>query len=128
MATSETSWPAARPSIQQDVRQVLDKVLKAALAAVEPGQAVRNALSVDGDVLVAGERRYVLSDFRRVLVVGAGKASAPMAAAIEEVLGDRLPIEGTVTVRYGHGASTRHVRIRESGHPMPDQAGVDAAR
>jgi hydroxypyruvate reductase len=110
------------------VRQVLDSVLKAALAAVEPGQAVRNALSVADDTLRAGDRSYALPEYRRVLVVGAGKASAPMAAAVEEVLGDRLPIEGSVTVRYGHAAPTRHVRIREASHPMPDQAGVDATR
>jgi len=110
------------------VRQPLDSVLKAALAAVEPGQAVRNALSVENDTLVADGRRYRLADFRRVLVVGAGKASAPMAAAVEEVIGDRLPVKGSVTVRYGHGAPTRHVRIREASHPMPDQAGVDATR
>src|SRR3954451_3727474 len=122
MAMCQTSWPAAKPSTQLGVRPVLDKVLKAALAAVEPGQAVRNALAVEGDALVVGGRRYALGEFRRVLVVGAGKASAPMAAAIEDVVGDRLPVEGTVTVRYGHEAPTRHVRIREASHPMPDQA------
>ena len=70
----------------------------------------------------------MLNDFRRVLVVGAGKASAPMAAAVEEVVGDRLPIEGSVTVRCGHSHPTRHVRIREASHPMPDQAGVEGTR
>src|SRR5947209_10645561 len=51
-----------------------------------------------------------------------------MAAAVEDVIGDRLPIEGSVTVRYGHAAPTRHVRIPEASHPMPDAAGVDATR
>jgi glycerate 2-kinase len=110
------------------VRQVLDKVLAAALAAVEPGQAVRNAVAVEGDALVVGGRRYDLRQYRRALIVGAGKASAPMAAALEEVLGERLPIEGSVTVRYGHSVPAQHVVIREAGHPMPDQAGVDATR
>ncbi|HEY3060694.1 MAG TPA: glycerate kinase [Chloroflexota bacterium] len=110
------------------MRQVLDKVLAAALAAVEPGQAVRNAVSVSADRLSIADRQYDLGRYRRALIVGAGKASAPMAAALEDVLGDRLRIEGTVTVRYGHAAPTRWVRIREAGHPMPDQAGVDATR
>jgi hydroxypyruvate reductase len=111
------------------VRAELDGVLRAALAAVEPGQAVRRALVLDADgALSVGGRRYRLADFRRALIVGAGKASAPMAAAVEDVLGDRLPIEGSVTVRYGHSAPTRDVRIREASHPVPDAAGVDATR
>ena len=104
------------------MRPALDKVLQAALAAVEPGQAVRRFVSRDDDRLIVGDQAYRLADFRRVVVIGAGKASAPMAAAVEEVVGDRLPIEGSVTVRYGNSAPTRHVRIREGGHPVPDSA------
>jgi hydroxypyruvate reductase len=110
------------------VRPLFDKVLSAALAAVEPRQAVLRQLQLDGDVLRVGDARYDLSRFDRAVVVGAGKASAPMAAAVEEVLSPHLPVEGTVTVRYGHTAPTRHVRIREAGHPMPDAAGVAATR
>jgi glycerate 2-kinase len=109
-------------------RPELDKVLRAALAAVEPGQAVRRALAVEADGFVLEGRRYPLANFRRVLVVGAGKASAPMAGAVEEVLGGRVPVEGSVTVRYGHSAPTRAVRIREASHPVPDAAGVEATR
>ena len=61
-------------------------------------------------------------------MIGAGKASAPMAAAVEEVVAERVPVDGTVTVRYGHVAPTRHVTIREAGHPVPDAAGVEATR
>jgi glycerate 2-kinase len=108
------------------VRRLLDRIVAAALGAVEPGAAVRGCVSPSHGRLRIGERTYALADYRRALIVGAGKASAPMAAALEEVIGTALPIEGSVTVRYGHGAATRWVRIREAGHPMPDQAGVDA--
>jgi hydroxypyruvate reductase len=110
------------------VNPPLDKVLAAALAAVEPAGAVRNALTADGDAITAQGQRYVLSDYERVMVIGAGKASAPMAAAVEDLVGDRARLEGSVTVRYGHGAPTRRIRIREAGHPMPDEAGVGATR
>jgi len=110
------------------VRQVLDKIVAAALAAVEPGAAVRNFVSVSDGALRVADRSYRLRDYRRALIVGAGKASAPMAAALEDVLGEVLPIGGSVTVRYGHSAPTRSVQIREAGHPMPDQAGVDSTR
>jgi hydroxypyruvate reductase len=119
-------WPRARrPPVSQPP---LDEVVAAALAAVEPAEAVRRALRVDSDGFSTDGRAYPLAQFRRALVVGAGKASAPMAAAVEEVVGDRIPVEGSVTVRYGHTSATRHVRIREASHPMPDAAGVAATR
>lgn len=111
-----------------DKLAALERVLAAALTAVEPGAAVRNALRSDARGFVVEGRPYDLSRFKRVLVVGAGKASAPMAAAVEVVVADRVPVAGSVTVRYGYAALTQNVRIREAGHPVPDAAGVDATR
>ena len=53
-----------------------------------------------------------------------------MAAAVEDIIGERPSprVEGSVTVRYGHAAPTRSVRIREAGHPVPDAAGVEATQ
>ena len=61
----------------------------------------------------------------RTLVIGAGKASAEMAKALEDHW--RGPLSGLVVTRYGHGAATRHIEIVEASHPVPDQAGADAA-
>jgi glycerate 2-kinase len=110
---------------------ILDQVLAEALAAVEPGRAVRSALRREAGSLVAGDHSYPLGDVRRLIVVGAGKASAPMAAALEQLLEAREQtptVEGIVVVRHGHAVPTHRVRIMEAGHPIPDQAGVDAAR
>lgn len=62
----------------------------------------------------------------RTIVIGAGKASARMARAFEEEWG--RPCEGLIVTRYGHGCETRHIEIVEASHPVPDQAGLDAAR
>ena len=62
----------------------------------------------------------------RTIVVGAGKAAAAMAAAVEAHW--RGPLEGLVVTRTGHGAPTRRVRVVEAGHPNPDAAGMGAAR
>jgi hydroxypyruvate reductase len=110
------------------VKPELDNVLRAALAAVEPAAAVRGALDLTGRTLSCAGRAYDLRQFRRALVVGAGKASAPMAAAVEHVLGEVLPVSGEVVVRYGHTSPTHRVRIHEAGHPVPDEAGVSATR
>jgi hydroxypyruvate reductase len=103
-------------------------VLRAALDAVEPAAAVRSALQRDGPVLRVADKAYELGGIRRVLVVGAGKASAPMAAELERLIPADVPVEGSVTVRYGHGVPTQRIRIREASHPVPDQAGVEATR
>ncbi len=67
----------------------------------------------------------------RCVVVGAGKASASMASALEAYAKkhwSNTVIEGVVLTRYGHCSPTSHIKIVEAGHPVPDQAGVDGAR
>ena len=63
----------------------------------------------------------------RVVVVGAGKAAASMALAVERAWPD-VALEGLVITRYAHGAPTERIRVVEAGHPVPDAAGEDAAR
>jgi glycerate 2-kinase len=62
----------------------------------------------------------------RTIVVGAGKASAAMAQALETAW--RAPLEGVVVTRYGHAVPCRHIRVLEAAHPVPDDAGMAAAR
>lgn len=59
----------------------------------------------------------------RLIVIGAGKASARMAEAVEAAWG---PCEGLVITRYGYARPCRGIKIVEAAHPVPDQAGVDA--
>ncbi len=61
----------------------------------------------------------------RTVVIGAGKASAAMANAFEENWSG--PLEGLVVTRYGHAVPTRHIRVVEASHPVPDVAGERAA-
>jgi glycerate 2-kinase len=62
----------------------------------------------------------------RTVVVGAGKAAASMAAAVEAHWNG--PIEGLVVTRYGHGMPCRYIEVVEAAHPVPDEAGSRAAR
>jgi len=63
----------------------------------------------------------------RIVVVGAGKAAAAMAACVETHLPD-ADLSGLVITRHGHGMPTRHIEVVEAGHPLPDAAGLDAAQ
>ena len=64
----------------------------------------------------------------RTLVVGAGKAAASMAMAVESHWPAAAALEGIVITRYGHGLPTKRIRVVEAGHPVPDEAGEAAAR
>ena len=61
----------------------------------------------------------------RTVVLGAGKAAASMARAVEQFWS--ADIEGLVVTRYGHSVPTKHIEIVEAAHPIPDRAGKDAA-
>ncbi|MBM3555287.1 MAG: glycerate kinase [Alphaproteobacteria bacterium] len=62
----------------------------------------------------------------RTIVIGAGKAAAAMAAAIEAQYPH--PLAGLVVTRYGHGMPTKRIEVVEAAHPVPDAAGAAAAR
>jgi len=111
----------------EKMRQDALRIFYRGLNAVEPAAAVRRYLRLAGNTLRAGERSYALSGAERIFVVGAGKASAPMAAAVEEILGDRIA-GGTVNVKYGHTAALKRIRLVEAGHPLPDENGSSGAR
>ncbi len=102
-------------------------ILYAALAAVDPIEAVKRFVSLDDASLRVGPRSYDLRLCQRIMVVGAGKASAAMAQGLEEVLGDHITA-GLVNVKYGHSAPTRIVAVQEAGHPIPDENGLLGAQ
>ena len=109
------------------VRSLLQKLIKAGLHAVDPYHAMIEKVSRTGDVLRVGRRQYNLAHIDRIFAVGAGKASARMAQGLEHVLGKRLE-EGLIVVKTGHTLPTKRITILEAGHPIPNQAGVNATQ
>lgn len=106
---------------------LLSTLIQAALQAVDPHAAVITHLQRRGEQLICNDLTFSLDTYRRIFVIGAGKAGAPMAQAGEEILGDRLT-EGCVVVKYGHEAPTRRVCILQGGHPIPDVASLKAGQ
>ncbi len=111
----------------RDLRTDASQIIAAALASVDPWRAVSSALRLKGDILGVGGQTVDLNRYGRIVVVGAGKAGAPMAQAVEQVLGPRIS-EGRVVVKDGHGAATEFIKITEASHPVPDERGVEAGR
>ncbi len=108
--------------IREDARAIFNAGLKRADAA----DAVTNWVRRERDALDVAGVRYELSKYRAVYVLGAGKAAAKMASAVEELLRDHIS-SGIVIVKYGHSLPLSLVEIVEAGHPVPDQAGVEGA-
>lgn len=92
-------------------------IFGAALQASDPAEAVRRHFPPPDE----------LERFRKIWVVGGGKASAVMAAAVERLLGDRIE-GGAIAIKDGHGAPVERIHLRECSHPVPDERGVAAAR
>ncbi|MBE0411156.1 MAG: glycerate kinase [Anaerolineales bacterium] len=109
--------------------QAVTRILAAALQAVEPQAAVNRHMRKEGRHLYIGDRVYDLDRIQRVFVVGAGKAGAPMARAIADILGDHLH-RGIVIVKEGYAGDSTSIgpiSIIEAGHPIPDERGCQGA-
>ena len=94
---------------------------------MEPEAAVKRYCRREGNRLLVHQEAYDLTEFKNIFVIGAGKAGAPMARAVEEALGDRIT-EGVINVKYGHLAKLNRTKAIEAGHPVPDEAGLEGTR
>ncbi|MAQ82460.1 MAG: glycerate kinase [Maritimibacter sp.] len=93
-------------------RDLLTRMFDAAVAAADPKQAM-------ADVLPDKPRG-------RTVVIGAGKGAAQMAAAFEELWDG--PVDGVIVTRYGYAAPCKSLKVMEAAHPVPDDAGLQAAQ
>jgi hydroxypyruvate reductase len=105
------------------MRQQVLEIFQAGLKAVDPIEAINRHVQLTDDTLLIDDRRFDLKNIERVLIVGAGKAVAPMAKALEDLLGERIA-NGVIVVKEGHGLPLKRVKICEGGHPVPDEGGV----
>ncbi len=112
---------------ERELRATVLDLAEAALAALSPSAGLRRSVAVDGQDLVAGGRRYDLSAIDRLVVLGAGKASAEVAVALEQMLGPRLDA-GVVVVPRSALMPARRLTLMAAEHPVPGQASVAGGR
>jgi hydroxypyruvate reductase len=101
--------------MSDDTRPLLRAMFDAAVSAASPAACLPQHL------------KSIAPPKGRTIVIGAGKAAASMAAAVEANWHGG-PLEGLVVTRYEHGASTKQIEVIEASHPVPDAAGREAAK
>ena len=105
------------------MREHARQIFQAGLQAVDPVDAIIRHVTLNDNVLLIGDRQFNLKDYDRILVVGAGKAVAPMAKAVENLLGNHISA-GVVVVKDEHSLPLKKIKVREASHPVPDERGV----
>ena len=111
----------------KNLKAEAQQIFEAGLKAVDPKEAVKRLMALKENILQIGEKELDLNEFKHVWAIGAGKGSAAMAQAVEEILGN-LVKGGLVIVKYGYLAPLQKIRLEEAGHPTPDENGWRATR
>ncbi len=115
-------------NLLDQMRSEAVQCFKASLKPVNPYEAVKRFIRVEHNRLTAGPAENPvaiidLDDCRNIIIVGGGKATAPMARAMEDLLGDRIT-SGLVVVKYGFTDNLKYTETVEADHPLPDENGV----
>ncbi len=107
-------------------KKVID-IVTAALRGVNARQAVKKKVRLLDDVLKIEDQSFDLRNFRNIYVIGSGKATFPMALALEDILGERIT-DGFIAVKDGQSGQLNRIRVMEAAHPVPDRRSVAAGR
>jgi len=119
----------ASSSLARKAREIALDVVEKTLNAVNPQNLIKSKVLLTGNLLEIDGRKLDLSTFKRIFVVGGGKASGSMAEALEAVLGDRIET-GVIVIPRGTSDryKTQRIKLHEASHPIPDESSVEGAR
>ena len=116
----------------QEMKQMARAIFLKAVEAVDPSKKLKDLVRIDRDRLWIrededSEKTFDVNAFKRIFLIGTGKAATSMAQAIEEIFGDRIT-KGVITTKYGHFLPLKKTEIIEAGHPIPDQKGYEGTK
>lgn len=103
------------------------EIVDYALQEANPYIRTVDLVRLENDTLYVGARSWDLTVCKRIYIIGAGKATYPIAKALEDILGDRIT-EGVVTCKYGQEGTLQYCRLHLADHPLPDEAGFRGAQ
>ncbi|MBO9566272.1 MAG: DUF4147 domain-containing protein [Niastella sp.] len=108
-------------------RDKAEQLFRSAVEVVKPAQLMQDNLAINNDELMIAGHTIPLTSFKKLYVIGAGKAAAAMAVAAESILKNHIS-DGIVTTKNGHGLPTKKIQVIEAAHPVPDEQGMEAVK
>ena len=116
------------PEHLERIRSEAREIFTSCIIPVNPYTAVKHFIHLNGDNLIIGPEEGPIEELdlkkiERISLLGAGKATASMARAIEDLFGKQI-LSGMINVKYGFTEKLRSAKITEAGHPVPDQNGM----
>jgi len=109
------------------IRKAALNIIEYSLEKADPYIATKNLVSLKNNNLHVGSLIFNLHNHKRIFVLGAGKATFPIAKALEEVLGDKIT-DGVIICKYGQEGQLCHSRMYHAAHPIPDESSFDGAQ
>jgi len=117
--------------MSKNVYEELENIFRAGVARVDPALIFKKHVFLEQNKLLIKtetvSEKYDLDKYNSIIVLGAGKATAKMALALEKLMGSRIT-KGLISVKRGHTEKLERIKIIEAGHPVPNTESVRAAR
>lgn len=111
----------------RELRRDLLNAIEVALRHVDPYELTKRLVElVDGQLRV-GNRKFDMNQLGRIRVIGAGKATYPIAQALEDILGNHIS-DGLIIVKEDEARTLSRIKVVRSGHPLPSESGFEAAQ
>jgi glycerate 2-kinase len=117
----------------RNLRKIGLDCIEIAIDTVMPDILVKNKVKLMDKILTVGKDKYNLNEFKKVIVIGGGKATAQMAFSIEKILRDsNIEIEGIINIPDGldidRSQFSSKIKVIYASHPIPNQAGLEGTK
>lgn len=109
-----------------DLRKIALEIVEHALSKSDPYLATKNFVKKDKEILFIGNKKFNLKKINKIFIIGAGKATFPIALALEEIFRNQIE-DGIIICKYGQSGTLKYCRIYYADHPIPDENGFKAA-
>lgn len=127
IANKERLLQNGETPLDQEARALALTSIESAVNAADPKRILESRFLLKNSTIKINSHSFDLQRFRRIYVIGGGKASGSMAEVVEQKLGRRIK-DGLVIVPHGSKDKTDVIKLHEASHPIPDEAGVKGAK